>query len=70
MGCHALLQGLFPTQGLNPHLLHWQVGSLPIAPPGNPFTLGQQSLAFMAPGTGLVEDNFPTDGVGVGAVSG
>ena len=24
MGCHALLQGIFLTQGLNPHLLHWQ----------------------------------------------
>ena len=22
MGCHALLQGIFLTQGLNPHLLH------------------------------------------------
>ena len=21
VGCHALLQGIFPTQGLNPHLL-------------------------------------------------
>ena len=21
-GCHALLQGIFPTQGSNPHLLH------------------------------------------------
>ena len=33
----TLLQGIFPTQGLNPHLLHlllWQVGSLPLAPPG------------------------------------
>ena len=31
----------FPTQGLNPHLLclpHWQVGSLPLAPPGKPFS--------------------------------
>ena len=31
VGCHFLLQGIFPTQGLNPHLLrllHWQVGSL------------------------------------------
>ena len=31
--CHALLQGLFPTQGSNPRLLcllHWQVGSLPL----------------------------------------
>ena len=23
-GCHFLLQGTFPTQRLNPHLLHWQ----------------------------------------------
>ena len=29
VGCHFLLQGIFPTQGLNPHLLHWQVDSLP-----------------------------------------
>ena len=34
VGCHCcfLLQGVFPTQGLNPGLfllLHWQVGSLP-----------------------------------------
>ena len=39
VGCCALLQGIFPTQGLNPHLsclLHWQVGSLPLAPPGKP----------------------------------
>ena len=26
VGCHALLQGIFPTQGLNPGLLHcWQI---------------------------------------------
>ena len=39
VGCHALLQGIFPTQGSNPHLLHllhWQLGSLPPAPPGKP----------------------------------
>ena len=36
VGCHALLQGIFPTQGLNPGLRHWQVGSLPLAPPGKP----------------------------------
>ena len=29
VGCHFLLQGIFLTQGLNPHLLHWQVDSLP-----------------------------------------
>ena len=36
VGCHALLQGIHPTQGLNRHLLrpfHWQAGSLPLAPP-------------------------------------
>ena len=36
MGCHALLQGIFLTQGLNPCLLclmHWQTDSLPLAPP-------------------------------------
>ena len=27
VGCHFLLQGIFPTQGSNPHLLHWQVDS-------------------------------------------
>ena len=29
VGCHFPLQGIFPTQGLNPGLLHWQVDSLP-----------------------------------------
>ena len=43
MGCCALLQGIFLTQGWNLCLLclrHWQVGSLPLAhsslPPGKP----------------------------------
>ena len=33
VGCQTLLQGTFPTHGSNPgllHLLHWQVGSLPL----------------------------------------
>ena len=36
VGCHALLQGISPTQGLKPHLLnfHCQVGSLMLPPPG------------------------------------
>ena len=29
-GCHFLLQGIFPTQRLNPRLLHWQADSLPL----------------------------------------
>ena len=37
-GCHALLQKIFLAQGLNSCLsclLHWQSGSLSLAPPGN-----------------------------------
>ena len=37
VGCHALLQGIFPTQGLNLRLLrllHWQAGPFPLVPPG------------------------------------
>ena len=37
---HSLLQGIFPTQESNLcllHPLHWQAGSLPLAPPGKPF---------------------------------
>ena len=36
--CHALLQGMFPSQGSNPGLLRWQVGSssLPLVSPGKP----------------------------------
>jgi len=38
-GCHFLLQGTFPTQGLNPsllHLLHCQADSLSLVPAGKP----------------------------------
>ena len=31
VGCHFLPQGIFPTQGSNPHLLHWQVDSSPLS---------------------------------------
>ena len=33
VGCHCLHQGIFPTQGLNLCLLHWQLDSLPSEPP-------------------------------------
>ena len=39
VGCHALLQGIFPTQGSNARflcLLCWQRGSLPLVPPVKP----------------------------------
>ena len=39
MGCHALLQGIFPTHGSDLSLLclpNWQVGFLPTELPGKP----------------------------------
>ena len=70
VGCHALLQGIFPTQGSNPHLfclLHWQAGSSPLAPPGKPI----KPLASWSLGTGqpidkhicltLASGSIPTD---------
>ena len=50
-GCHALLQGIFPTQGLNLYLLcllHWQVGSLPLAPLGKPLHLRFSSVQSLS----------------------
>ena len=36
VGCHFLLQGIFPTWGLNPHFLHWQAVSLTLNHRGSP----------------------------------
>ena len=47
VSCQALVQKIFLTQGLNPHLLchlHWQVGSLPTVPPGKPLSLCHPTL--------------------------
>ena len=41
VGCHFLLQGIFPTQGLNLCLLHlrnWQADSLPLLHLGSTYT--------------------------------
>ena len=40
VGCHFLLQGIFPTWGLNPHLLHWQANSVPLSLLGSPLITG------------------------------
>ena len=39
VGCHALLQEIFPAQGSSLHLLLCQVDSLPTEPPGKPLIL-------------------------------
>ena len=50
MGCHALLYGIFPTQGLNAcllRLLHWQASSSPLVPPGMPVDISFFFLRFI-----------------------
>ena len=39
VGYHFLLQEIFPTQGLNQCLLHWQLGSSPPSHLASPFLL-------------------------------
>ena len=36
VGSHFLFQGIFPTQGLNLRLLHWQADSLPLSHQASP----------------------------------
>ena len=47
MGCHFLLQGIFPTQGSNLHLLcllNWQADSLPLCYLGSLISLLEKIL--------------------------
>ena len=39
VGCHSLFEGMFPTQGSNPCLLHWWADSLPLSRLGSPWRL-------------------------------
>ena len=41
MGCHFLLQGTFPTQGLNAHFLHWQAKFLHLSYQRSPSSTDQ-----------------------------
>ena len=47
MGCHALLQGIFPTQGSNPGLPHCGGDSLLTELPGKPKSTGEGSLSLL-----------------------
>ena len=52
VGCHALLQGIFPTQGSNPRLPQprspaLQVDSLPSEPPEKP--IQEAGRCYLAP---------------------
>ena len=49
MGSHFLLQGIFLTQGLNLHLLHWEADSLLSEPQGKPVSVGSVMSHFSQP---------------------
>ena len=50
----AILQGIFLTQGSNPHLLHWQMDSLPLSTQGSPYSLFCRSVAGDLAGASLL----------------
>ena len=43
VGCHSLLQGIFPTQGLNPGLLHYKQILHHLSTQGSPISLVEQN---------------------------
>ena len=69
MVCHALLQGIVPTQGLNPCLLYLLIGRRVLydwAPPGKPMVdrkedgfCGSRSLIYGRVLTGPPGASFP-----------
>ena len=64
MGWHFLLQGIFPIEGSNGHLVHCQVGSLPLSHLGSPVCnvtlckLFQLFVSFQAFRTLLISEAF------------
>ena len=47
VGCHALLQGIFPTQGLNPGLLHCKQILYCLSHQGSPKNIGVGSHSIL-----------------------
>ena len=71
VGSLSILQGIFPTQGLNPGLLHCMWDSLPAEPQGKPKNTGVGSLSLLQvifptqksnPGSPALQvDSLPTE---------
>ena len=61
VGCLALLQGIFLTQGLNPCLLRWQADSLPPSHQGSPPTQWYIAALFIIAKTWR-EPRYPSVG--------
>ena len=61
VGCNFFQQGIFLIQGSNPrllHLLHWQAGSLPLAPSGKPHILVQTTVIIMETTTAVASSRL------------
>ena len=67
MGSHFLLQGIFPTQGLDPCLLHCRQIPIPAEPPEKRLIRGEQTRqeeSFPRPSSSRKEDlPIPQEGV-------
>ena len=55
MGCHFLLQGIFPTQGLNPGLLHCRQILYQLSCKGNP---SKSQKATQSEPTNIPRDSY------------
>ena len=58
MGCHALLQGIFPTQGSNPDILHFRQTLSHLSHQGTVYKLGV--LCPFAPMLWRPPDHYPS----------
>ena len=54
VGCYFLLQGIFPTQGLNPRLLHCRQTFFAAKPPGKPYCNPSSIEVILKPKCGLL----------------
>ena len=64
MDSHFLLQGIVPTQGSNPGLLHWQVGSLALHHLGSPIVSAMTLFPNKVTDLGTRDEDFNIGTVG------
>ena len=67
--CHLLLQGIFPSQELNLHILHWQADSLPLSHQGSPTNIHRGNNNDRDFPGGPVVKNLPSNAGYVGSNS-
>ena len=61
MGCHALLQGIFPAQGSNPGLLQYKQVLYHLSHPGSPpidYSITVLEMLHLLPIVNTVEEDY------------